>query len=528
MYKSFKLPNKAYLQKAAPFALAVFCLFLLLGNSIADARPHPKAIEFTEGLSWLNVSRPLTLKDLKGKVVILDFWTYGCINCIHVLEDFRKLEKKYGNKIAIIGIHTPKFDNEKNLETLRRIVVRYGIEHPVINDVDSIMARQYGMRAWPTQFLIDPQGKILGRVVGEGNYDLFVENIDKLLKQQAADLSDHKLPMMLVRKSFAKSMLAAPGKIAVSPDNKMVAISDTLHHRIIITDAKGKILKYIGGKESGYRNGSAQQARFFTPQGLAFSDKGLYVADTGNHSIRYIDLKTGNVKTVAGNGKNEMHRGKGYKATSIGLRSPWALALKNKQLYIAMAGIHQIWKLDIEKNTIGRWAGSGAESIDDGDLNRSGFSQPSGLSLIGDKLYVADSEDSAVRVIDLNKKEVSTLVGSGLFDFGDKDGKFSKARLQHVLGVAAKDSQHVYIADTYNHKLKVLNLKTKKISTVAGTGKPGKGANKGASKATQSALNEPGGIVFLGDNILIADTNNNRIMKYDTHKKTLSEWKVHR
>jgi len=502
--------------------LASLLLVSLVSNQIAMAKPHPKAIEFEEGLPWLNVSRPLTIKDLKGKVVIIDFWTYGCINCIHVLEDFRKLEKKYGNKLVIIGIHTPKFDNEKNIETLRRIVVRYNIEHPIVNDIDSIMARQYGMRAWPTQFLIDPQGKILGRIVGEGNYDLFVENIDMLLKQQAADLSDHKLPYRLETKSFAKSLLAAPGKIAVSPDNKMVAISDTLHHRIILTNQQGKILKYIGGKESGYKNGTAKKARFLSPQGLAFSENGLYVADTGNHSIRYIDLKTGNVKTVAGNGKNEMHIGKNYKATSIGLRSPWALALKDKQLYIAMAGIHQIWKFDIAKNIIGRWAGSGAESIDDGDLNQSGFSQPSGLSLINDKLYVADSEDSAVRVIDLREKSVKTLVGSGLFDFGDKDGKFSKARLQHVLGVASKDPKKVYIADTYNHRLKLLDLKSKQIFSVAGIGKPG----KGAGKSTKSALNEPGGIAFLKDKILIADTNNNRIMQYDPKLKILSEWKL--
>ena len=510
--------NKTYRLLLIPFLV---CL-LISPNTLA--KPHPKAIEFDSKLPWLNVSRPLTMKDLKGKVVILDFWTYGCINCIHVLEDFRKLKKKYGDKIAIIGIHTPKFDNEKNLETLRRIVVRYGIEHPVVNDIDSIMARQYGMRAWPTQFLIEPKGKILGRVVGEGNYDLFVENIDKLLKEQVADLSTHKLPITLEKKSFAKSMLAAPGKIAVSPDQEMIAISDTLHHRIIITNKQGKVIKYIGGKESGYKNGSAKQARFLTPQGLIFSSNGLYVADTGNHTIRYIDLKTGNVKTVAGNGKNEMHIGKDYKATSIGLRSPWALALQGSQLYIAMAGIHQIWKFDIKEKTIGRWAGSGDESIDDGNLNQAGFSQPSGLSIINNKLYVADSEDSAVRVIDLKEKQVKTLVGSGLFDFGDKDGSFKKARLQHVLGVATKDPNFIYITDTYNHKLKLLNLKTKTISTVAGTGKPG----KGAGKATKSALNEPGGLVFLGDNILISDTNNNRIMQYNPIKKTLSEWKVYK
>lgn len=487
----------------------------------SEPRTNPAAIPFEPGLPWLNVSRALNLNDLRGKIVILDFWTYGCINCIHVLEDFRKLEHIYGNKVVVIGIHTPKFDNEKNLDTLRRIVVRYGIEHPVVNDIDSIMGLQYGMRAWPTQYVIDPLGKVLGKVEGEGNFDLFIQVIDQLLDKHADDMSDHELPVALEKQRFADSLLAAPGKIAVSSDR--VAISDTLHNRIILTDKQGKIIRVFGGKESGYKNGPADKARFLSPQGLAFSEHGLYVADTGNHSIRFIDFDSGEVTTVAGNGTNESNRsGKHYRATSIGLRSPWALALNKDQLYIAMAGNHQIWRLDIDKKQIQAWAGSGRETIDDGPLEQAGFSQPSGLSLIGDKLYVADSEDSGVRVVDIKKQHVTTLVGSGLFDFGDKDGDFEKAQLQHVLGIATNNLNEVYIADTYNHKLKLLKLKEKKIYTVAGTGKPA----KGAGNARQSALNEPGGIAFLGDSILIADTNNNRIMQYDPARDTLEEWQL--
>jgi thiol-disulfide isomerase/thioredoxin/DNA-binding beta-propeller fold protein YncE len=489
------------------------------GAEKAEPRANPAAIPFEPSLPWLNVSRSLSLKDLRGKVVILDFWTYGCINCIHVLEDFRKLEHKYGNKVVVIGIHTPKFDNEKNLDTLRRIVVRYGIEHPVVNDIDSIMGLQYGMRAWPTQYVIDPLGKVLGKLEGEGNLDLFIRVIDQLLDKHAEDMSDHELPIALEKQRFSDSLLAAPGKIAVSSNS--VAISDTLHHRIILADRQGKITRIIGGKESGYKNGSANDARFLSPQGLAFADNGLYVADTGNHSIRFIDFGNDEVTTVAGNGTNESNRGgRKYKATSIGLRSPWALALKNNQLYIAMAGNHQIWRLDIDENRIFAWAGSGRETIDDGPLELAGFSQPSGLSLIGDKLYVADAEDSGVRVIDIKNKRVTTLVGSGLFDFGDVDGDFEKAQLQHVLGIATNDLNEVYIADTYNHKLKLLKLKEKNVSTVAGTGKP----EKSAGAAQLSALNEPGGIAFLDKNILVADTNNNRIMQYNPASDTLAEW----
>lgn len=505
------------------FASVLILLTLTGFNTACQAEPeseNPPAIEFDPALPWLNVSRPLTLADLKGKVVILDFWTYGCINCIHVLEDLKRLKHKYGDQIAIIGVHTPKFDNEKNIETLRRIVFRYDVDHPVVNDVKSRLGRLYGMRAWPTQYVIDPEGGVLGKVVGEDNYEIFDSTIKKLLKKHASIIDKTPLPVALEKEKLEASLLAAPGKIAVS--DRHVAISDTLHHRIILASRSGKIEKIIGGKSSGFVNGAYTSARFKSPQGLAFSDSGLYVADTGNHSIRFIDLEAEKVSTVAGNGKNEVHRGREYSAIKIGLRSPWGLALKESQLYIAMAGIHQIWRLNLKKKTIGPYAGSGREGISDGSLKRSSFSQPSGLSFIGELLYVADAEDSALRRIDTGKQQVETLAGTGLFDFGDRDGPLNKAELQHVLGVAVLDRKRIFIADTYNHKLKLVDLTKGTITTVAGTGKPG----KGDGLALSSALNEPGGIAVLDGKILIADTNNNRIMQYDLKSRRLSEWKL--
>lgn len=507
-----------------PAFLIILVLLCLVGfNTACRAETdtdNPPAIEFDPSLPWLNVSRPLTLADIRGKVAILDFWTYGCINCIHVLEDLKRLKHKYGEQIAIIGVHTPKFDNEKNIETLRRIVVRYDVDHPVVNDVNSTLGRLYGMRAWPTQYVIDPQGGVLGKVVGEDNFEIFDSTIKKLLKKHAAIIDKTPLPVALEKEKFEKSLLAAPGKIAVS--NRYVAISDTLHHRIILATHNGRIEKIIGGKSPGLVDGAFSRARFKSPQGLVFSDSGLYVADTGNHSIRFLDFAAGKVSTVAGNGKNEVHRGREYPAKKIGLRSPWGLALKESRLYIAMAGIHQIWRLDLRKKTIGPYAGSGREGISDGSLKRSSFSQPSGLSLIGDQLYVADAEDSALRRIDIRKQQVETLAGTGLFDFGDHDGALNEAKLQHVLGVAVLDRERIFIADTYNHKLKLADLKKKTITTVAGTGKPG----KGEGDALSAALNEPGGISVLDESILIADTNNNRIMQYDLKSHLLSEWKL--
>jgi thiol-disulfide isomerase/thioredoxin len=476
------------------------------------------AVEFDPELPWLNVSRPLVLDDLKGKVVILDFWTYGCINCIHVLADLKKLEEKYGDRLAVIGVHTPKFENEENIETLRNIIVRYGINHPVVHDVDSVLGRIYGMRAWPTQVMIDPEGFILGSVTGENHYELFDELISELIEEHHDIMDPSPLPLALEKDKFASSLLAAPGKIAVSDSH--VAISDTLHHRVILADHNGRIQAIYGGPDADLEDGDAESTRFHSPQGLAFSDRGLFVADTGNHVIRYIDLSNGQVQTIAGTGKIERHRSGEFDALSVGLASPWGLAFRGSMLYVAMAGSHQIWRYDAAKGNIGPWAGSGREGIRDGHIKVSTFSQPSGLSIDGDWLYVADSEASAVRRIHLSKERVETLVGTGLFDFGDRNGPFDQAQLQHVLGVAALNPSEVLIVDTYNHKLKSLDLETGVVVSLAGDGQPG----KTVSNSGKAQLNEPGGLAIFGQQVLIADTNNHRILVYDLNTKQTQEW----
>jgi DNA-binding beta-propeller fold protein YncE len=302
-----------------------------------------------------------------------------------------------------------------------------------------------------------------------------------------------------------------------------VAISGTLHHRIILADHNGKIRHIYGGMAAGLKDGTAAEARFSSPQGLAYTEHGLYVADTANHAIRFIDFNTQSVKTVAGNGKQgEYVRGE-HDALDISLRSPWDIAYAPPMLYIAMAGSHQIWRLNTQTNRIAPYAGSGYEDILDGPLDAAAFSQPSGLSLMGDWLYVADAEDSAVRRIHLRERRVETLVGQGLFDFGDKDGAFGQALLQHVLGVAALDDNRIAIADTYNHKIKLLDLNRHTVSTWIGTGKPGKNKDM-INDAKSVMLNEPGGLTIYKNGLYITDTNNHRILHYDMNAATLREW----
>lgn len=478
--------------------------------------PNPKAPEISPGLHWLNVSKPLTLRELRGKVVILDFWTYGCINCMHVIPDLKRLEAKYGNRLAVIGVHSPKFENEKNLDTLRNIVIRYDLVHPVVNDTQFTLWRQYGIRAWPTLVIVDPVGGIVGGVSGEGHYDVLDKYIGDLLNRFAAQIDSTPLPLALEKSKASASLLAAPGKIAASGNS--VAIADSLHHRILLTDAKGKITQIFGGGTAGFKDGDPSTARFFSPHGLCFGSGGLYVADTGNHAIRFIDLARRSVTTVAGNGRQAGSIRAEAKRHEVGLRSPWDVACQDGTLYIAMAGSHQIWRLDTRTQGIAPFAGSGREDIADGNLSAAAFSQPSGLSLFDHWLYVADAEDSAVRRIDLRSgsEKVETLVGTGLFDFGDRDGAFANAKLQHVMGVAALDENRILIADTYNHKLKMLDLRSRTVTSLAGNGKPGKELN----------LNEPGGLAVLGGAALIADTNNNRIMSYDLRTGRIGDWPV--
>lgn len=479
-------------------------------------------LEFPEELQWLNVKHPLTPDDLKGKVVILDFWTYGCINCLHVAEELRRLEDKYGNQLAVIGIHAPKFDNEKNLEALRNIVVRLDRRHPIANDPDWRLFEHLRVRAWPTLVVFTPDGSYLGKVTGEQNEKRLARTIDRLIELYGDDMDDSPLPLALEKERFADAPLAAPGKIAVSADGKRVAVSDTLHHRIILADSRGHNLKVFGGSEPGFQDGSSGDARFNAPQGLVFGGSRLLVADTGNHAIRLIDLDSGSVSTLAGTGRIGRLRQGEYDARQIGLRSPWDLAVKDKDVYIAMAGNHQIWRLNLTDGKILPYAGSRREGIDTGSLVEASFSQPSGLALLDNDLYVADAEASAIRHIRLDRKEVENLVGTGLFDFGDRDGSLDKAQLQHASGVAVLGPKKLVIADSYNHKIKLLDLSAGRVSTLLGTGKAG---NRLGSVAN-TELNEPNGVAVLGERILIADTNNHRILVFSPKSKTVEQWSL--
>lgn len=475
-------------------------------------QPSVNAPEFPEGLEWLNTDRPLRMKDLRGKIVMLDFWTYCCINCMHIIPDLKRLEKKYPNELVVIGVHSAKFTTEKESENIRQAILRYRIEHPVVNDRDMVIWSTYGARAWPTVVLIDPTGKVVGAMSGEGIYEPFDRAIQELIARHdpRGEIDRTPLKLKLEREKTPRSILEFPGKVLADERSGQLFIADSGHNRIVVLSlADGALKEVIGSGEEGFKDSSFETAQFRHPQGMAYDGKRLYVADTENHAIRLVDFTKHTVSTVAGTGQQARYWPEGGRARETDLSSPWDVVLVGDTLYIAMAGIHQLWKLDISKGVVEPYAGSGREARFDSTLPQSALAQPSGITTDGKRLYFADSESSSIRAADLNPNgRVETLVGGDLFDFGDIDGEGRRARLQHPLGVVYLNGS-LYIADTYNNKIKRYDLATGRIETFLGDG------TAGMRDGDQPTFDEPGGLSIAGGKLYIADTNNHAIRVAD-------------
>ncbi|MHC5849207.1 thioredoxin-like domain-containing protein [Nostoc sp.] len=477
--------------------------------------PRVRAPELPQNYFWLNTDKPLSLKELKGRVVILDFWTYCCINCLHILPNLKYLEQKYKDSLTIIGVHSAKFKNEKETENIRQAILRYDIEHSVVVDKGFRIWEEYAVRAWPTLRIIDPEGYVIGQISGEGNRDTLDELIQKLIQQhQEKDTINFQEISLTLEKQRQPLLtpLAFPGKVLATPMGLFIA--DSGHHRLVVSSFDGEILHLIGTGKSGLTDGSFSEAQFFAPQGMAFDAENqiLYVADTENHSLRRVDLKRQIVETIAGIGEQSRnihpHGGAGLETA---LNSPWDLVKVGNILFIAMAGPHQIWQMDLETGIIKTYAGTGAEACIDGSLTESAFAQPSGITHNGQELYIADSEVSSIRGVGIVEPyQVRTVCGSGgLFGFGDVDGQGEDVRLQHCLGVEYAQN-FLWVADTYNHKIKLVSP-SGNCQTVLGDSSAG--LQDGQGKNTR--FFEPSGLSATDSYLYIADTNNHVIRCVD-------------
>ena len=482
------------------------------------------APEFPPGLDWLNTDRPLSLAQLQGKVVLLDFWTYGCINCMHIIPEMKQLEAEYPNELVIIGVHSAKFENEGDTENIRQVILRYELEHPVVNDRDFIVWRTWGANAWPTLILVDPAGNVVGGHSGENIYPIFKPIIESLVQEFEANgvLDRTPLDIRLEKEGLPETVLSFPGKILADPARGRLFIADTNHNRIVIASiTDGEVINVIGSGAMAFDNGGFREASFAHPQGMALSSDGktLYVADTENHAIRKIDLESEIVETLVGTGlQGQVYPPQGGIAPDVVLRSPWDLALQGNNLYFAMAGSHQIWTVGLRSGITEPFAGNAREGTLDGPSNQAELAQPSGLAFdSAGRLYFADSEASSIRWVEtIGDANVDTLVGSGtsLFEFGDVDGIGNQARLQHPLGVVVVDG-FVYVADTYNHKIKRIDPASAEITTFLGV-------EAGWRDGSDPLFYEPGGLDAAEGKLYVADTNNHTIRVIDLLTKEVS------
>ena len=444
------------------------------------------------GRGWLNTGgAELDLETLRGKIVLLDFWTFCCVNCLHVLDELRPLEEKWADELVVIGVHSPKFEFEKDPEALQANIERYEVSHPVIDDPELETWSAYGARAWPTLMVLDTHGRIAGNLSGEGHAANLDRLVAELVAEGEADGSLRRGPAPTVLAERTEQTLRFPSKLAVLPDGRLV-VSDAGQHRLVVFQADGATVDaIIGTGERGHSDGDEDTARFAEPNGVlalpaeVAQEVGydLLVADTAGHRLRGVKIgqdrllrsrTATEVTTLAGTGEQWMQgeplpRGEGD-ARSYSLSTPWDLTWSHSlnRAVIAMAGIHQLWTYDPATGALLVLAGTTQEGLVDGPAVTSWWAQPSGLDEMPDgRIVIADSESSAVRLLDPQTMQVSTLVGKGLFDFGHVDGPLDRARLQHPLGVTALPDGRIAIADTYNGAIRLLDEETGEVVTVA-------------------------------------------------------------
>ncbi|MGW6688628.1 NHL domain-containing thioredoxin family protein [Streptomyces sp. NPDC054961] len=461
----------------------------------APRRARVRAPELIGKGGWLNTGgKDLTLADLRGRTVILDFWTFCCVNCLHVLDELRELEEKHRDTLVIIGVHSPKFVHEAEHAAVVDAVERYGVHHPVLDDPELATWKQYAVRAWPTLVVIDPEGYVVAQHAGEGHAHAIARLVAELEAEHEAKGTLRRGDGPYVAPEPVAGELRFPGKALVLPSGNFL-VSDSTRHQLVELAADGEsVVRRVG---SGQRGFTAES--FSEPQGLALLPDGtVVVADTVNHALRRFDPVTGAVETVAGTGR-QWWQGSPTSgpALEVDLSSPWDVAWWQGRVWIAMAGVHQLWTWDPETGTVAVAAGTTNEGLHDGPAAEAWFAQPSGLAATEDRLWIADSETSALRYVHRDGEDyaITTAVGSGLFDFGHRDGEAAQALLQHPLGVTALPDGSVAVCDTYNHALRRYDPATGQVTTLA------------------TDLREPSDAVLAGDDIVVVESARHRLTR---------------
>jgi hypothetical protein len=405
----------------------------------------------------------------------------------------RKIEERFPEEAVVIGVHSGKYHAERDTARIRDASIRLGVTHPVVNDRQFRVWRSFAVNAWPTLVVIDPAGYVAGQHAGEFTLDAITPFIERTIAaaEEAGTLRRSRETCEPDPPTVAPGALRYPAKVAV--DAARIAIADSGNHRVVLgrlsdDGLTARIERVVGGG-AGFADGDSP--RFRMPQGLLFVDGMLLVADAGNHAIRRVNPQTGETRTIAGTGE-QLRTMRDMRAGA--LSSPWDLARVGDRVLIAMAGSHQLWSMRLEGDDLRVHAGDRREAIIDGPNAEAALAQPMGIASGGDRIYFADAESSAIRSSDTNPDgEVRTIVGTGLFDFGDVDGAGEDVRLQHAQGVARDADGRLLVADSYNDALKWIEPATRRAATWV------------------RELHEPAGLAIANPLVYVADTNAHRV-----------------
>ncbi len=422
-------------------------------------------------LEWVNTDDPPALEQLRGRVTLLYFWTFDCVNCINALPDVRYLENKYHDGLSVIGVHTPKYAAQRSVASVLKAVNRNHVRYAVANDPGFTLWQAYGVQSWPTLAVIDAQGQLAALLPGEGRRQEADTLIAHLLDEAAAsDLRVYESGVSVARHE-ARTPLSFPGKLLVT--DSALWIADSGHNRILECDHEGRILRQIGSGNPGYWDGR------------------------GADGVRLLNAE---VETLVGTGELGRDIPHDYsQPTKVAMSAPMDVAAIGDYLYIAVSGQNQIWQLDLNANQLSVLAGNGQLALTDGEGMLAGFAQPGSLSVIGQQLAIADTASSSIRLLRLLDKRVTTLIGAGLYDFGDVNGKRDVARLQHPMAVAADPRGLIFVADTYNGKIKALNMRSGEVRTLN----------------MPYRFEEPSGLSLAAGALWIANTNAHEIVRVD-------------
>ena len=484
------------------FLWLMVSIFLAIYNKITFNTSDLNRISLVEKGNWFNVVKPLKNSDIEGKIVVMHFWSYSCSSCVESIEKLKELDAKNPDSLAIIGVHNPIFDNEKNYNSVKKAVIRHEISYPVINDSGLDLAKKFNIKNNPSFLIFGLSGRADKKYVGSDSIDKVIKRTQELIDKNKFSINHSRLPIVLEKNITIASLLTSPTKIIYEENFSYKGrefpafiIANSGQNSVLISSMMGEIILKIGSGIRGMVDGDIAEAKFSYPQGILYDNKNLYIADTGNNSLRIVDFETQKVKTIIGSGEQgDALQVKRIDAKSVDLSAPTDLEFfpDDSNIAISNSGTNQILVFDIKNKNISILAGNGDKGEDDGVYPENSLAQTSDMAVYSDKLYFVDGLTSNLRVV--NKDGVLKTL------YSNKSSK----KLQNPRGLIVDDTG-AYISDSFNHVIRKYDFNSQQLNTLFGF-------DRGEDVGTKTSFDEPSGLVSIIDKLYVVDTNNNRVL----------------